>query len=433
MTFGNRYQNNYSNNYNRQQNVAKSNNKNNYQTRHNKKFYKNKAPRHNTNLTIINTNNNINSAFQSIAPFDFRTDHNNNNSNFHDDNYNYCQDVKSNFTNFEFYGKSTSTVSSSSAAAAKIELITVVGDTNKENEQQTCTNGSAKSFDDEIVELFSADGWVNPYSEENYYDNDLIINSQEILKRWNLKRQSNPELNLTMCNYRSRMSKGAKCAPLPERSFVPGLFEDVEKSIQIYQSGDDDKIDTKRPVAETSTESTPSSDSNPTQANLIKKDENTLNERVGEIRARFEVTKQACRQALDDCHANLKQMFDEQTHMARMSCGNYFELQQTLGMLHEAYQVSLANITDDYRNRLKQYENASNSQIGALRELFNSGNYQKGQLDNYVTLELYQPSAKRRKYDDNGYRVMLLPEKVIKNIIKEDELYYHFYGFPAPK
>lgn len=70
------------------------------------------------------------------------------------------------------------------------------------------------------------------------------------------------------------------------------------------------------------------------------------------------------------------------------------------------------------------------SEVNALYELIKSSNFQKGTLHEYTTVEVFQPSAKRRKYDDDGYRKLLLPEKHVYNMQVEDQLYLNYYGQP---
>lgn len=89
-----------------------------------------------------------------------------------------------------------------------------------------------------------------------------------------------------------------------------------------------------------------------------------------------------------------------------------------------------SQIQQDYQSELNAAESIKQSEVSALYELINSSSYQKGTLHEYTTVEIFQPSAKRRKYDDDGYRKLLLPQKHIKNMQKEDELYQQYYGIP---
>ena len=79
---------------------------------------------------------------------------------------------------------------------------------------------------------------------------------------------------------------------------------------------------------------------------------------------------------------------------------------------------------------LEQLEESRRSEIDSFKDLFESGEYKKGFFHEYTTLEVYQPSAKRRKYDDDGFRRTILPQRLIDYIRLENELYLRFYNKP---
>lgn len=87
-------------------------------------------------------------------------------------------------------------------------------------------------------------------------------------------------------------------------------------------------------------------------------------------------------------------------------------------------------LNKSYHDLLNETKSSHSAETKALLDLYQSGNYQKGTLNEYTTFEVYQPKSKRRKYDDDGYRIMLLPERTVTNILIEDEIYKYFYGRP---
>jgi hypothetical protein len=103
---------------------------------------------------------------------------------------------------------------------------------------------------------------------------------------------------------------------------------------------------------------------------------------------------------------------------------------QSRSEINKMFYSSLKSVESNYKEMLTTLELETNSKIDALTSLYESGNYECGKLNEYATMEVYQPKSKRRKYDDDGYRRVILPEKIIKNLLIEDEIYYHFYGIP---
>ena len=71
-------------------------------------------------------------------------------------------------------------------------------DLDKEN------NKNQNDNDDEIILLCEFKTYHNPKKRDNYYDNDSDVNKEEVLKRWNKKKLSDPNVNLTVSHYRQR-------------------------------------------------------------------------------------------------------------------------------------------------------------------------------------------------------------------------------------
>lgn len=83
-----------------------------------------------------------------------------------------------------------------------------------------------------------------------------------------------------------------------------------------------------------------------------------------------------------------------------------------------------------FYDKLFTIKNQCNAEKDALTTLFKSGNYQRGKIKEYISCDLYQPRSKRRKYEDDGHRKMLLLETDARNILIEDHIYNYFYGIP---
>ena len=93
-----------------------------------------------------------------------------------------------------------------------------------------------------------------------------------------------------------------------------------------------------------------------------------------------------------------------------------------MSLLSECYNYN--------HNVLKQLEESRQSEIDSFKEFFESDEYKRGTFHEYKTLEIYQPSAKRRKYDDDGFRRAILPQRLIDSIHVENELYLRYYNKP---
>ena len=104
------------------------------------------------------------------------------------------------------------------------------------------------------------------------------------------------------------------------------------------------------------------------------------------------------------------------------------EKYQIEGNAYFSFTQSKSDFLKSYNFRLSSVKNTHNNEKNALKALYDSGNFKKGKLKDYTTLNLYQPKSKRRKYDDDGHRQMLLLEKDAKNILVEDQIYEFFYG-----
>jgi len=87
-------------------------------------------------------------------------------------------------------------------------------------------NKVTDSDEDYIQELCVIQNVINKNKRETWYDNDTVVDTQGVLKRWNIKKMADPTVNNSRMNYRHRVFKETKKA-IPRR-FRPGLFAEDE-------------------------------------------------------------------------------------------------------------------------------------------------------------------------------------------------------------
>lgn len=104
------------------------------------------------------------------------------------------------------------------------------------------------------------------------------------------------------------------------------------------------------------------------------------------------------------------------------------EKHEIQGNAYFSFNQSKSGFIKSYKFHLTSVKIKHNNEKKALKALYDSGNFKKGKLREYTTINLYQPKSKRRKYDDDGHRQMILLEKDAKNILIEDQIYEYFYG-----
>lgn len=145
--------------------------------------------------------------------------------------------------------------------------------------------------------------------------------------------------------------------------------------------------------------------------------------------------KQSLINVFNQQKAMLKMFYDQQllamnTTDKRIKRQFNKSYQDKQNICQNLFKKALKELLGDFKNECKNIKESENSQIDALKTLFDSGKYEKGKLDQYFTLGLMQPKAKRRRYNDDGHRQVLLPEDKLRNIIIEDTIYTYYYGTP---
>jgi hypothetical protein len=156
-----------------------------------------------------------------------------------------------------------------------------------------------------------------------------------------------------------------------------------------------------------------------------------LKEKIEKINCEKESLKQIIELTYHSSIKNLRNLYRKQINNAKHnSKRNPFKLSKIRSTINREYYSTLNKIKSNYHEKVNKLEQNCQEKIKAFQFLFDSGTYEPGRLVEYETMEVYQPEAKRRKYHDDGLRRVLLPEKVIKNILIEDEIYKYYYGTP---
>ena len=126
----------------------------------------------------------------------------------------------------------------------------------------------------------------------------------------------------------------------------------------------------------------------------------------------------------------LAQMHMDLKQLRKCHAMNFLEKQARQHGTRQFYVDLLCQLDKKHADKYAEIAAQANEKLYALHSLFASGAYVKGTLAEYVTTELQQPGAKRKRYHDNGSRKVLMPERIVKNILIEDEIYKYFYGNP---
>ena len=302
----------------------------------------------------------------------------------------------------------------------------------------------------------SPDENTDPNVGHKYYDNDTIIDSSETMRRWNVEKLADPSINNSKMNYRLRVFKETN--PPKIRIFRPGIFMEEHdhdnqfkkklnikkqfKSLHRYKlSGTvancprfkmDAQNENQNPLIENKIKTNPMKPlvDHELEATKLKiKDQTDYETRLKSIEARREEAVKSLYQYLNEQIAQLKDSYACQIQICDTNTNfqsNYF-LKNNLRSL---YNESLGELEFSYERDLKLIKTAYMDEKNAMVSLYESGKYKKGKLSQYTTLEVFQPQSKRRRYDDNGHRKLLLTKQDAQNVLIEDEIYNFIYGKP---
>lgn len=248
----------------------------------------------------------------------------------------------------------------------------------------------------------------------NYYDGG-IVNETEVKKRWRVKTLADPKRNLTNTNYRKRLYKENNSLQAIDRNFFSFILGNESKSsneaIKLQNEIDDKKV---------------------------------LNEKIKEIQRHFNNLIESNENKLRDQEAKLHQTFLSHKNSLKLEYESKFIFLQLIASQHEIHRLA-QELKDKHLEVEKSYENvllqcrslyraksnelcfSCKNRIDALNTLFKSGKYEKGKLGEYFSLTVNQGVSIRRKYFDDGERLILLPEDKLKFILIEDLIYNYFY------
>ncbi len=84
--------------------------------------------------------------------------------------------------------------------------------------------------DDDIILLCELKTYTDPKKRTNYYyDHDSVVDNEHVLKRWNKKKLSDPNVNLTVSHYRQRLF-GEPALTESIYKYKPGIFLDLDNN-----------------------------------------------------------------------------------------------------------------------------------------------------------------------------------------------------------
>ena len=294
-----------------------------------------------------------------------------------------------------------------------LKLPVVKLESNTETEAKADFNKAEKqeTEDDDIIEICE----VKPSSvakqpfykpSNNPYRYTKSLETAEIMNRWKVKRLTNKNRDFSVSNYKKRLNKD-KSIEIPaknELTFKEGIFvQDCENAEMQMQN---DRVEFNKEILSVEDQ------------RKIDLDQKSLANRIRIINQTKEQMKRQFRY-IHDCH--LEELRN------RMPPINSFNYQ----MADHFLQDTIAKLGGNLEEKLNGLEMSAQSEIKAISHLFSTKSYVLGKLSEYRKVETYQPSAKRSNYMDSGHRILFLPMNSIKNVLIEDEIYYHFYGFPV--
>ena len=291
-----------------------------------------------------------------------------------------------NFLNFsdEFHSQSfqSETISKEKKENDNDEDVIWVNDNELKDEDQNTT----KKESSDIIELFTIQKSFDNSARNNYYDDNDNVDTKQLLKRWNIKKLANANVNMSCCNYRFRLFGENTTST---RSFKPKIF--LDENGRFLKSSNQQIVSS-------------SSSSSKGETSSMNNDELVLQDRIAKITFKSEQIKEKCKQIYLASVEGLNLMHHDL--IFQNNClSNSFEIKEANEkVINDSFNDNLNKITTSYQTRLQEINDSNENEINALTSLVLSGNYKKGKLHEYATLEVYQPRAKRRKYDDDGYR-----------------------------
>jgi hypothetical protein len=282
-------------------------------------------------------------------------------------------------------------------------------DKNKKSESLNKNDG-----DDEVFELFATTEKISCFSKYNYYKNDEIIGSSDTLKRWKIKKLTNPHLNYTLTNYRMRVFNDQRTRK--PRFFKPGIFisDDAECS---SLSASIEKFDPQKLFQNVKCNEMPDIIcSNDTPRFSSNKNDNIKLRKFSDLESKqkTEIDKQYLKERLkvmaqerDQSQSSLQIKFNEKSiELKQMYTDKIIIISNDLNLNNHQkifkkntakieYNRMLNELQYNFDKDSKEINDSCDNEQNALIKLFESGNYKKGKLAEYKALEVYQPKSKK--------------------------------------
>ncbi|RNA24086.1 rap guanine nucleotide exchange factor 6-like isoform X1 [Brachionus plicatilis] len=227
------------------------------------------------------------------------------------------------------------------------EIVCLSDEENKKCSETNQSESENDKDDLECIELYSIDKKF-PLNRS-----DFDLDDQQVMDRWRIKKRADPNVNLSMSNYRLRVfgDQGA-CY---ERKFKPNIFFD--ESLIETELTDEEKI---------------------------KLDREALEQKFKSYSSKFN-------QIIENYEALLKQNAEilDQKYQKNLN--------EILHHFSNEKDKLVENNENWYQNELNNGAQSQKCKAErALRDLFDSGCYIKGKFSEYLILETMQPRAKRR-------------------------------------
>jgi len=296
------------------------------------------------------------------------------------------------------------------------DIVVVISDDSNDAVLIVSDDEKKKSTKKEIDEIcFLHEEKPTEEQDENYYESGSV-DFDEVKKRWRIKTLATPSVNLSVSNYRKRYFREAKPPQASERKFKQCVIESIVKLTS-----------NKNKIAIPEDGSLSSEDI----------DKRVLESRIEEIEKHFMDTRNEYNSQLLMRNSKLERIYQEH----KISIFTTFPHRKVDMMLQtfvdnklreikDLYTHSLYNCKLEFKRMCANLRRKCDSNIQALKELHDTGKYEKGKLNEYLCLSVMQPSAFRRNYVDDGLRYMICTENQLAALLVEDTIYSYYYPSP---
>lgn len=270
------------------------------------------------------------------------------------------------------------------------EIICLSDEEDNKANSDTLQSEPILNEDSECIELYSIDKKIPCRPNFN-------LKNQEVMVRWRVKKRADPNLNLSMSNYKLRAFGNQR--PEPERKFRPNIFFD--ESLIETSSLEEEKL---------------------------KLDREALEQKINSYSSKFKKITEDYDNFYQQCVDYLDKKYQKNSGEIKYHFSS--EKDKLMENNDNWYKNELNRLDIDRNKFMNQARDQKKQAETALKDLYDSGCYVRGKFSEYFILETKQPVTKRSGYLDTGKRYLLLPKNKIKNILIEDLIYEHYYGKP---